>query len=257
MIHLWIVEASSINILMMNLTQKQQTLVILGAQWGDEGKGKLVDKEASEFDICCRFNGGSNAGHTIIVDGKKFAFHLLPSALLNGSVVCVLGNGVVVNPANLLSEIATVRSQGVKVSPDNLKISDRCPIVLDLHKTIDALSEAELGASKIGTTKQGIGPCFADKANRRGIRICDIKSPTLRNKLAKLIENHRKRWAMLSDKLTLKQRSKLWKIFMTRYTSTLLTLFTTSTTLTTQEKEFFSKAPTPQCWTLILEHIPM
>ncbi|CAH6419224.1 Adenylosuccinate synthase [uncultured virus] len=183
----------------MNPHKVLNTVAVLGAQWGDEGKGKLVDNLAPSFDLCCRFNGGSNAGHTIVANGVKFAFHLLPSGILEESTICVLGNGVVVNPNNLLSEMATVRAQNIKISSENLKISDRCHIVLDLHKMIDGFSEEELGINKIGTTKQGIGPCFADKSNRLGIRICDIVSPTLRSRLERLIENHRKRWG---DKLS-------------------------------------------------------
>eukprot|EP00727_Mastigamoeba_balamuthi_P004198 m51a1_g13776 adenylosuccinate synthetase, putative (436) ;mRNA; r:286936-288966 len=148
--------------------------VIVGAQWGDEGKGKIVDALSKEFDLCCRFNGGSNAGHTLWVEGKKYAFHLLPSGLLHPTVTGIIGNGVVVHIPTLLAEMADVEKNGVKVS-DRLKISDRAHIVMDVHMAVDGLQEgARAQGSKIGTTRKGIGPTYADKASRVGLRMCDL-----------------------------------------------------------------------------------
>jgi len=175
----------------------KQVCVILGAQWGDEGKGKLIDVLAKDFDVCCRFNGGSNAGHTIVVDDKKFAFHLLPSGMLHQKTTCVLGNGVVVHLVNLFKEIQELESRGV--SCQNLKISDRAQVVFPFHQLVDAASEEELGDAKIGTTKQGIGPCFSDKVNRRGIRIGDLKNSNLKALLQKLLSAHQKRFSTSKD----------------------------------------------------------
>jgi adenylosuccinate synthase len=148
--------------------------VILGAQWGDEGKGKIVDCLSSKFDYCCRFNGGSNAGHTLWVEGKRYAFHLLPSGLLHSSVTGVIGNGVVVHLPTLFTEIEDLNKNGVSID-GRLLISDRAHIVLDVHMQVDGLQEgARAQGSKIGTTKKGIGPTYADKAARCGIRMADL-----------------------------------------------------------------------------------
>jgi adenylosuccinate synthase len=165
----------------------------LGAQWGDEGKGKLVDILAKSYDICCRFNGGSNAGHTIVVEGKKFAFHLLPSGMLHPNVTCVLGNGVVVHLENLFKEISDLQAYGVSVE-NRLKISDRAQIVFPFHQMVDEASEEELGPNKIGTTKQGIGPCISDKVNRRGIRIGELGDSNLKERLQSILLAHQKRF---------------------------------------------------------------
>lgn len=148
--------------------------VILGAQWGDEGKGKLVDELSQDYDIILRVTGGANAGHTIVKDGVKFAFHLVPSGMLNPEAVCVIGNGVVVHLPTLLEELADLKKTGVDCD-GRLLISDRAHLVLDLHQEIDKLNEARRGANKIGTTHKGIGPTYATKMMRNGLRVGDLR----------------------------------------------------------------------------------
>ena len=147
--------------------------IIVGAQWGDEGKGKLVDILSENFDIVARATGGANAGHTVYVGDKKFVFHLLPSGVLRDDVMCVIGNGCVLHLPTVLDELKTLTDQDLHVD-DRLKISDRAAILFDYHKIIDGWQENSKGASKVGTTRRGIGPCYADKINRRGLRMCDL-----------------------------------------------------------------------------------
>ena len=147
--------------------------VILGAQWGDEGKGKLVDILSENFDIVARATGGANAGHTVYVGDKKFVFHLLPSGVLRKGVICVIGNGCVLHLPTVLEELKTLSDQGLHVD-DRLKISDRASLLLDFHKIIDGWQEDSKGETKVGTTRRGIGPCYSDKINRRGLRMCDL-----------------------------------------------------------------------------------
>jgi adenylosuccinate synthase len=147
----------------------------LGSQWGDEGKGKIVDIFSKYFDICARFNGGSNAGHTIVIDGKKFAFHLIPSGILNEKAKCIIGNGCVVHIPTLLEELNDLKSKGINCD-GRLFISDRAHIVFDFHQIIDGMSEIELGSEKIGTTKKGIGPAYIEKMNRSGIRFSELRN---------------------------------------------------------------------------------
>lgn len=148
---------------------------VLGSQWGDEGKGKLVDILAEYFDIVARCQGGANAGHTIYnSEGKKFALHLVPSGILNEETLCVIGNGVVVHVPGLFQEIDGLESNGVTCQ-GRILVSDRAHLLFDLHQEIDGLREAELSNSLIGTTKRGIGPCYSSKAIRNGIRVCDLK----------------------------------------------------------------------------------
>jgi len=147
--------------------------VIIGTQWGDEGKGKIVDLLSEHADFVVRFQGGNNAGHTMVVNGKKIISHLIPSGIIQGKK-CFIGNGVVVDPFVLLEEIDYLLSNNIDVSPDMLKISNRAHIIMPYHKLIDAARETKKGDRKIGTTGRGIGPCYEDKATRRGIRFCDI-----------------------------------------------------------------------------------
>ncbi|MBQ6488924.1 MAG: adenylosuccinate synthase [Solobacterium sp.] len=147
--------------------------VVVGSQWGDEGKGKIVDLLSSHMDMVVRFQGGNNAGHTVVVNGKKTVLHLLPSGILNENALCVIAAGVVVNPFVLLSEIDTLAEQGLSCS--HLRISDRCHLLMPYHVRLDELQEVRAGSHKIGTTKNGIGPCYADKYTRTGIRVCDLK----------------------------------------------------------------------------------
>jgi adenylosuccinate synthase len=148
-------------------------LCIVGLQWGDEGKGKIVDAVANDFDLVVRYQGGSNAGHTVVINGEKFVLHLLPSGILRPGKLCVIGNGVVVDPPLLLKEMDELIGRGVKIS-DNLAISDRAHVVLPYHKELDKLQEADPSGKKIGTTGRGIGPCYVDKAARTGIRVGDM-----------------------------------------------------------------------------------
>ena len=151
--------------------------LVIGSQWGDEGKGKVIDFLTEGADYVVRSQGGSNAGHTVIAGGRKYVLHLVPSGILWPGKVNIIGNGVVINPTSLVEEITTLRNQGVAITPENLLISDRAHVVLPIHKEIDAAQEEALGDQKIGTTKQGIGPTYADKARRIGIRMVDLVDP--------------------------------------------------------------------------------
>lgn len=148
------------------------TVVISGAQWGDEGKGKIVDYLAAQADTVVRFQGGSNAGHTVTVNGEEYKLRLLPSGILYKGTTCVIGNGVVADPQCLLEEIDNMQKRGVDTS--GIKISNRAHVVMPWHKLFDELGENLRGENKIGTTKRGIGPCYIDKADRIGIRVCDL-----------------------------------------------------------------------------------
>lgn len=159
---------------------------VFGAQWGDEGKGRFVDYLASEADIVVRYQGGNNAGHTIIVDGTVYTLHLIPAGSLYEGKPCVIGNGVVVDPGSLIEEMDLLARQGVGLS--QLKISDRAHMVMPYHKLIDTLSEDGAGEARIGTTKRGIGPCYTDKASRSGLRMCDLLAPGFAERLQKALE---------------------------------------------------------------------
>jgi len=148
------------------------TVVISGAQWGDEGKGKIVDYLAAQADTVVRFQGGSNAGHTVSVGGEEYKLRLLPSGILYKGTTCVIGNGVVLDPQCLLEELDNMQKRGIDTS--NIKISNRAHVVMPWHKLFDELGENLRGNNKIGTTKRGIGPCYIDKADRIGIRVCDL-----------------------------------------------------------------------------------
>jgi adenylosuccinate synthase len=151
--------------------------LVIGSQWGDEGKGKVIDFLTETADVVARSQGGSNAGHTVIAKGQKYVLHLIPSGILWEGKVNVIGNGVVINPTSLVEEIRYLQEKGVTITPQNLLISDRAHVVLPIHKVIDAAQEEALGDQKIGTTKQGIGPTYADKARRVGIRMIDLADP--------------------------------------------------------------------------------
>lgn len=159
--------------------------LVIGSQWGDEGKGKVIDFLTESADFVVRSQGGSNAGHTVIAKGKKYVLHLVPSGILWDGKVNVIGNGVVINPTSLVEEMEYLHNLGVEVTPEKLLISDRAHVVLPIHKEIDAAQEEALGDQKIGTTKQGIGPTYADKARRIGIRMVDFKDA---DRLKKVLE---------------------------------------------------------------------
>src|SRR5437762_10459828 len=144
-------------------------LVVLGAQWGDEGKGKIVDLQTPRFSIVARYQGGHNAGHTVFVNGKKFILRLIPSGILHPGITCVIGNGVVVDPTALFAEIDELTKNGIDVA-NRIVVSDKAHLILPYHKDLDLLSEARRGERKIGTTSRGIGPAYEDKIARRGIR---------------------------------------------------------------------------------------
>jgi len=150
--------------------------ILVGLQWGDEGKGKVIDYLCRSSDFIIRFQGGNNAGHTVVVNGEKFVFHLIPSGLLRKKKVCAIGNGVVVDPNVLIAEINALKAKGMEISPSNLKISSLCHVIMPYHSTMDALKEKGR-IQKIGTTKRGIGPCYMDKVSRCGIRMIDFIDP--------------------------------------------------------------------------------
>lgn len=149
--------------------------VVIGTQWGDEGKGKYIDMLAGESDMVVRFSGGSNAGHTIVANGVKYALHLLPSGILHKGKTCIIGNGVVVDPAVLIEELNDLNNKGIDTG--SLLISDRAHVIMPYHKELDRLQEEHRGEDNIGTTKRGIGPAYSDKADRCGIRVCDLMEP--------------------------------------------------------------------------------
>ncbi len=165
-------------------------VAVIGAQWGDEGKGKVVDWLASRADLVVRFQGGHNAGHTLVVGDQTYKLSLLPSGVVRGKIG-IIGNGVVLDPQALLDEIAKVTAQGLVVTPDNLRIAENVPLILPLHPALDKAREAARGGDKIGTTGRGIGPAYEDKVGRRSIRLCDLAEPeTLSKKLDELLLHH-------------------------------------------------------------------
>lgn len=166
-------------------------VAVIGSQWGDEGKGKIVDWLSSRADIVVRFQGGHNAGHTLVIDGNEYKLSLLPSGVARGGKVSIIGNGVVVSPWALLKEIATVKEKGVKISPENLILSDNANLILPVHQALDQAEEQMRGDTQIGTTKRGIGPAYEDKVARRGVRVCDLRHPEiLKDKLKKMMFHH-------------------------------------------------------------------
>jgi adenylosuccinate synthase len=150
--------------------------ILVGAQWGDEGKGKIIDVLTEKADIVVRYAGGNNAGHTVFVGSQKYVLHLIPSGILRPGKTCVIGNGVVLDPVGLVKELKGLEALGVAVSPENLLVSESAHVVLPYHRELDAARELAKGKGKIGTTKRGIGPCYGDKAARVGIRVMDLVS---------------------------------------------------------------------------------
>ena len=148
-------------------------VTVIGAQWGDEGKGKIVDWLADRADLVVRFQGGHNAGHTLVVGDQVYKLSLLPSGIVSGTL-SIIGNGVVLDPWAFRAEVDKLRAQGVAVSPETLQVADTCPLILPIHRDLDALREDASGAGKIGTTRRGIGPAYEDKVGRRAIRVCDL-----------------------------------------------------------------------------------
>ncbi|MEL0025362.1 MAG: adenylosuccinate synthase, partial [Alphaproteobacteria bacterium] len=166
-------------------------VAVIGAQWGDEGKGKIVDWLSSRADVVVRFQGGHNAGHTLVIDGVEYKLSLLPSGIVRPGKLSVIGNGVVLDPSHLISEIALLRSQGADITPKSLLVSESAALILPVHQAIDAAREAARGDAKIGTTGRGIGPAYEDKVARRAVRLGDLASPdTLAAKLEALVAHH-------------------------------------------------------------------
>ncbi|MGK0498624.1 MAG: adenylosuccinate synthase, partial [Oceanicoccus sp.] len=167
-----------------------RNVVILGTQWGDEGKGKIVDLLTDQVDLVARFQGGHNAGHTLVIDGEKTVLHLIPSGVLRDGVLCLIGNGVVVSPEALLKEIGELEAKGVPVR-ERLRLSPACPLILPYHVALDNAREMARGSAKIGTTGRGIGPAYEDKVARRGVRLGDLQHPErFAAKLKEVMELH-------------------------------------------------------------------
>ena len=166
-------------------------VVVVGAQWGDEGKGKLVDWLSERADVVARFQGGHNAGHTLVIDGKVYKLSLLPSGIVRGGKLSVIGNGVVLDPWHLISEIEKLRGQGVEITTENLIIAENAPLILPLHGELDRARESQADSAKIGTTGRGIGPAYEDKVGRRAIRVADLAdSATLETRVDRLLTHH-------------------------------------------------------------------
>ena len=166
-------------------------VVVVGAQWGDEGKGKLVDWLSERADVVARFQGGHNAGHTLVIDGKVYKLSLLPSGIVRGGKLSVIGNGVVLDPWHLISEIEKLRGQGVEITTENLIIAENAPLILPLHGELDRARESQTDSAKIGTTGRGIGPAYEDKVGRRAIRVADLAdSATLETRVDRLLTHH-------------------------------------------------------------------
>ncbi|MGJ4999401.1 adenylosuccinate synthase [Bradyrhizobium sp. HKCCYLS3077] len=166
-------------------------VVVVGAQWGDEGKGKIVDWLSEQADIVVRFQGGHNAGHTLVINGATYKLALLPSGVLRAGKLSVIGNGVVFDPQAFLDEVSKLQSQGLSISPDNLRVAENVTLILPLHRELDALRESASAATAIGTTRRGIGPAYEDKVGRRAIRLMDLADlDTLPHKIDRLLAHH-------------------------------------------------------------------
>ena len=165
--------------------------VVVGTQWGDEGKGKVVDVLAPQADFVVRYQGGNNAGHTLVVQGRKTVLHLVPSGILHSGTRCIIGNGVVVDPWALLTEMGHLQDQGVEITPSSLRLAMNASLILPLHSELDAIREDADTGRRIGTTRRGIGPAYEDKIGRRAIRVCDLTElDTLPDKVENLLLHH-------------------------------------------------------------------
>ena len=167
-----------------------KNVVVVGSQWGDEGKGKIVDWLSSEADVVIRFQGGHNAGHTLVINGVTYKLRLLPSGIVRKNKISVIGNGVVVDPWALIDEINEIKSKGVEINQDNLVLSENATLILPFHKEMDEIREDAAGNSKIGTTRRGIGPAYEDKIGRRSIRVMDLASESNLDKRLELVLSH-------------------------------------------------------------------
>ena len=166
-------------------------VVVVGAQWGDEGKGKIVDWLSERADVICRFQGGHNAGHTLVIDGEVYKLHALPSGVVRGGKLSVIGNGVVLDPWHLVEEIAGVQAQGVAITPETLMIAENTPLILPIHGELDRARESQNSVAKIGTTGRGIGPAYEDKVGRRSVRVADLAdAATLEARVDRALVHH-------------------------------------------------------------------
>ncbi len=192
-----------------------KNVVVVGSQWGDEGKGKIVDWLSSHADIVIRFQGGHNAGHTLVIDKQVFKLRLLPSGIVRRGKISILGNGVVIDPWALLDEIKEIKKKGINVNPENFMISESASLILPFHKEMDEIREDAAGSSKIGTTRRGIGPCYEDKVGRRAIRVMDLRSEgNLDARLEHVLQHHNAIRKGLKKKIFKKEdlKKKLLKI---------------------------------------------
>src|SRR5438132_1534926 len=165
-------------------------IAVIGAQWGDEGKGKIVDLLAERFDVVVRYQGGHNAGHSVQIGDRSFVLHLLPSGIVHQGKTCVLGNGMVIDPKAFFEEADRLMAQGISITPERVKVSSRAHLILPYHRALDHTSEERLGNEKVGTTLRGIGPAYEDKAGRRGIRVADaLVSEVLRSRIERNLED--------------------------------------------------------------------
>src|ERR1700716_348803 len=165
-------------------------IAVIGAQWGDEGKGKIVDLLAERFDIVARYQGGHNAGHSVQIADRSFVLHLLPSGIVHKGKTCVLGNGMVIDPKAFFEEADRLMAQGIQITPERVKVSSRAHLILPYHRALDHTSEERLGNEKVGTTLRGIGPAYEDKVGRRGIRVADaLVSEVLRSRIERNLED--------------------------------------------------------------------
>ncbi|MGB0831445.1 MAG: adenylosuccinate synthase [Paracoccaceae bacterium] len=166
-------------------------VVVVGAQWGDEGKGKIVDWLSERADVIVRFQGGHNAGHTLVIEGQVYKLSLLPSGIVRGGKLSVIGNGVVLDPWHLREEIAKLSGQGVEITPENLMVAENTPLILPVHGELDRARETQNNVAKIGTTGRGIGPAYEDKVGRRAIRVADLADPaTLETRVDRMLQHH-------------------------------------------------------------------
>ena len=192
-----------------------KNVIVVGSQWGDEGKGKIVDWLSSEADVVVRFQGGHNAGHTLVIDKKIFKLRLLPSGIVREKKISILGNGVVIDPWALLDEIKEIKKKGINVTEENFMISESASLILPFHKEMDEIREDSAGKSKIGTTRRGIGPCYEDKVGRRSIRVMDLRSESnLDSRLKNVLAHHNAIRKGLNKKIYKKDelKKKLLKI---------------------------------------------
>ena len=166
-------------------------VVVVGSQWGDEGKGKIVDWLSEQADIVVRFQGGHNAGHTLVINGATYKLSLLPSGVVRRGKLSVIGNGVVIDPRALIEEIERLKGQGIDVAPENLRVAENATLILPLHQELDAIRESGDGLTRVGTTRRGIGPAYEDKVGRRAIRVMDLaEPPALKRKIERLLVHH-------------------------------------------------------------------